>query len=77
MAAVIPDNLPRPPDFILIIDCPIIAHPPIPPKKPFKIFADPCAIHSLLPLPLVSVSSSIRFNVISDSINPMAAKISA
>ena len=27
------------PDFTLMIDCPIIAQPPIPPNKPFMIFA--------------------------------------
>ena len=76
-AATIPDNLPRPPPFMLISDCPIMAHPPIPPKSPVTMFAPPCAKHSLLEFPLVSVSSSTKFNVIKDSIKPIAAKIKA
>ena len=40
-AATIPDNLPRPPEFTLIMDCPIIAQPPIPPKNPFTTLASP------------------------------------
>jgi hypothetical protein len=30
-----------PPDLTFIIDCPIIAHPPIPPKNPVIVFAAP------------------------------------
>ena len=77
MAAVAPDKRPRPPELILIIDCPIIAQPPIPPKRPFKILAPPWATHSRLPLPRVSVISSIRLSVIRLSIRPTAARISA
>ena len=40
-AATIPDNRPLPPEFTLIMDWPIIAQPPIPPKKPFTTFASP------------------------------------
>ena len=40
-AATIPDKRPRPPELTLIIDCPIIAHPPIPPNKPFRKLALP------------------------------------
>ena len=76
-AATIPDNLPLPPDLILIIDCPIMAQPPMPPNRPVTTFALPCAIHSLFALPRVSVRSSIKFKVISDSIKPIAAKITA
>ena len=76
-AATMPDNLPRPPPFILISDCPIMAQPPIPPKKPVTIFAPPCAKHSLLEFPLVSVNSSTKFSVIKDSIKPIAANIRA
>ena len=54
-----------------------MAQPPIPPNKPVRIFAPPCAIHSRLEFPRVSVKSSIRLSVIKDSINPMAANISA
>ena len=35
-----------PPDLTLIIDWPIIAQPPIPPKKPVTVLAKPCAKHS-------------------------------
>ena len=41
IAATIPDNLPLPPEEIFIIDCPIIAHPPIAPKKPHVILLRP------------------------------------
>ena len=40
-AATIPERRPRPPELTLIMDWPIIAHPPIPPKRPFKKFAPP------------------------------------
>jgi hypothetical protein len=41
IAAEIPDNRPRPPEFTLIILCPIMAHPSIVPKKPETTFAIP------------------------------------
>ena len=69
-AAVIPDKRPRPPEFTLINDCPIIAQPPMPPNIPQTRFATPCPIHSRLPLPRVSVISSIKVSVIRDSISP-------
>ena len=71
--AVTPESLPLPPELTLIMDCPIMAHPPIPPNKPFNIFPNPCAKLSLFPLPLLSVSSSTKLSVISDSIKPTAA----
>ena len=40
-AATIPERRPLPPPLILIIDCPIIAQPPIPPNNPVRIFAPP------------------------------------
>ena len=40
-AATIPDKRFRPPDLMFIMDCPIIAHPPIPPKRPVTMFAPP------------------------------------
>ena len=40
-AAVIPDKRPRPPELILIMDWPIMAHPPIAPKKPHVKLARP------------------------------------
>ena len=70
---MIPDKRPRPPPLILITVCPIIPQPPVPPKRPLKIFPAPCATHSLFPLPLVSVSSSTKFIVIKDSIKPTEA----
>ena len=54
-----------------------MAHPPIPPNSPVMILAPPWAIHSRLEFPRVSVKSSIKFKVIKDSINPMAASIKA
>ena len=75
--AVTPDNRPLPPELTLIMDCPIMAHPPIPPNKPFNIFPNPCAKLSLFPLPLESVSSSIKLRVIKDSIRPTAANRNA
>ena len=41
IAATMPESLPLPPAFTLIIDCPIMAQPPIPPKMPLRKFADP------------------------------------
>ena len=75
-AAVIPESRPRPPDFTLISDCPIMAHPPMPPKMPQVTLATPWPTHSRLPRPRVSVSSSMRVIVISDSIRPTPARIS-
>ncbi len=40
-AATAPDKRPRPPELTLMMDCPIMAHPPIPPKRPFKMLAPP------------------------------------
>ncbi len=39
--AVRVDKRPRPPDFTLMTDCPIMAQPAIPPMKPEKIFDRP------------------------------------
>ena len=41
IAADMPAILVLPPDFTFIIDCPIIAQPPIPPKKPVIPLATP------------------------------------
>ena len=73
-AAVIPDRRPRPPEFTLIMLWPIIAQPPMPPNNPVTVLATPWPIHSRLPWPRVSVISSIRRKVSSDSIRPIAAK---
>ena len=72
-AIITPDKRPLPPALILITVCPIIPQPPVPPKRPEMIFPEPCAIHSLFPFPLVSVSSSTKFIVIKVSINPTEA----
>ena len=74
-AALTPESRPRPPDFTLISDWPIMAHPPMPPNRPHATLATPWPTHSRLPLPRVSVSSSMSVNVISDSIRPTPARI--
>ncbi len=76
-AAATPEMRVRPPDFTLIIDCPIIAQPPMPPKKPVTVLAAPWAMHSCDAPPRWPVISPTRFRVSSDSINPMAARITA
>src|SRR3546814_4125710 len=40
------DKRPRPPDATLNTDCPLIAQPPMPPKKAATILAPPCPAHS-------------------------------
>ena len=77
MAATMPERRPRPPALTLMMDWPIMAQPPMPPKRPLRILAEPCAIHSRLPDPRVSVMSSMRLRVIKDSINPTAASSTA
>jgi len=47
IAATLLDNRPSPPDVKLIIDCPIIAHPGIPPNSPQATFPVPKAMHSM------------------------------
>ena len=39
--AVNVESRPRPPDFTLMTDCPIIAQPAMPPKRPETMFATP------------------------------------
>lgn len=61
----------------LIIDCPIIAQPAMPPRNPVTTFAAPCpAASRFLSLP-VSVMSSISWAVISDSSRPTTIRASA
>lgn len=68
------DNRVRAPDtFTLIIVWPIIAQPPIPPKKPVTMFATPWPTDSRVLSERVSVISSTSFAVISDSISPTTA----
>ena len=76
-AAVTPEVRPRPPDFMLMRLWPIIAHPPMPPKRPDRKLAPPCAIHSRFPWPLVSVRSSMSCSVMSDSMIPTIATAKA
>lgn len=76
-AALIPESLPLPLLEILIILCPIIAHPPIHQKNQQTIFASHCPIDSWLAFHLVWVFSSISVSVIKDSVNPTIAIINA
>src|SRR5699024_1323415 len=68
------DSLALPPDFTLITDCPIIAHPAIPPKKPVIVLAIPCPLASLFLLLPVPVISSTIDEVSKDSSSPTIAK---
>ena len=76
-AATIPDKRALAPEETLIKLCPIIAHPPIPEKRPDSILAVPCATASLLLFPRVSVISSKMLSVNKLSINPTDAMIAA
>ena len=76
-AAAIPATRVRPPDLTLIIDWPIIAQPPMPPKKPVTVLATPCAMHSWLAPPRWPVMSPTRFSVRRLSIRPIAARMTA
>ncbi|MNJ55997.1 hypothetical protein D3C77_515230 [compost metagenome] len=67
------DKRVRPPDLTLIIDWPIIAQPAIPPKKPVTMLASPCPFISRFLSLGVSVISSIKVAVISDSSSPTMA----
>ena len=71
------DSRPRPPDFTLITDCPIMAHPAIPPNRPDTMFATPCPRLSRSLSEVVSVISSTIDAVRSDSIRPTSASASA
>ena len=61
----------------LIIVCPIIAQPPMPPKNPLTTLATPCPTASRDLLEWVSVMSSTSLAVISDSSSPTTAMASA
>ena len=76
-AARMPDKRIRAPDFMLIMLCPIMAQPPMPPKNPVTTLAKPWDIHSRFFCPLVSVMPSINERVSKDSINPIPAKMKA
>ena len=77
MPALSVDRRPRPPDFTLMTDCPIIAQPAIPPRKPLAMLATPCPMHSRLLLLVVSVRSSTMVAVISDSSRPTTINVMA
>ena len=76
-AATMPDSRARAPALILISDCPSMAHPPIPLRKPEQMLAMPCATASLFPRPRVSVISSMMFSVSRLSMSPTPATIKA
>ncbi len=72
------DSRVRAPDTrTLIIVWPIMAQPPMPPKKPVTMLATPCPTDSRVLLERVSVMSSTSLAVISDSIRPTSAMASA
>mmetsp|Transcript_14324 Transcript_14324/g.37093 ORF Transcript_14324/g.37093 Transcript_14324/m.37093 type:complete len:275 (+) Transcript_14324:500-1324(+) len=60
-----PDRRPRPPVLALIADCPMMAHPPIAPKKPQTRLPAPWAMHSMWVGLRIRWMSSTRY---SDSI---------
>ena len=61
----------------LIMVWPIIAHPPIPPKRPVTMLAMPCPVASRVLSEWVSVRSSTNLAVISDSSRPTSAMVNA
>mmetsp|Transcript_43203 Transcript_43203/g.111586 ORF Transcript_43203/g.111586 Transcript_43203/m.111586 type:complete len:213 (+) Transcript_43203:1075-1713(+) len=63
----------RAPEPTLIMACPSMAQPPMPPSMPQARFETPRPKHSRVGLPGVFVISSMRFRVISDSSRPTAA----
>ncbi len=72
------DRRVRAPDtFTLIIVWPIMAQPPMPPKKPVTMLATPWPIDSRVLPERVSVMSSTSLAVISDSIRPTSAMANA
>ncbi len=75
--ATMPAMRVRPPGFTLFLDWPIMARPPMPPKKPVTVLAAPGAMQSCEAPPRWPVISPTRCSVSSDSIGPIAARISA
>ena len=71
------ETRPRPPEFRLIMVCPIMAQPPMPPKRPEATFATPCPQDSRVLFERVSVMSSTSLAVMSDSMRPTSAIASA
>ena len=76
-AAMMPESRARAPELTLMRLWPIIAQPPIPLKRPLKMFAEPWATHSRLPCPRVPVISSRMLRVKRLSIKPTPATIAA
>jgi len=68
------DRRPRPPDFTLITDWPIMAQPAMPPSRPEAILAMPWPLHSRFLSLSVSVRSSTMVAVIMDSSRPTTAR---
>ncbi|MNG36481.1 hypothetical protein D3C84_1235200 [compost metagenome] len=62
--------------LMLIMLCPISTQPPMVANRPATTLPPPCASASRLGWPRLSVMSSIRFSVSSDSSRPMAASTS-
>ena len=73
--AISVDRRPRPPDFTLITDWPIIAQPAMPPSKPAAMLAMPWPVASRFLLLGVSVRSSTICAVIIDSSRPTTASV--
>ncbi len=71
------DNRPRPPEETLITDCPIIAHPAMPPNRPEVMLPSPCPAHSRFLFDVVSVISSMMDAVIRLSSRPTIASVRA
>ena len=67
------DSRPRPPDFTLMTDWPIMAQPAMPPKKPVTKLAMPWPMHSRFLSLRVSSSRRRSAAVSSDSSRPTAA----
>ncbi|MDT4834415.1 hypothetical protein FQZ97_680510 [compost metagenome] len=74
--AVSDDSRPRPPDFTLMTDWPIMAQPGMPPRNPATMFAIPWPLHSRFLSLGVSVKSSMMDAVIRDSSRPTSAMAS-
>ena len=69
------ESRPRPPDWTLMTDWPIMAQPAMPPKKPATMLAIPCPVHSWFLALGVSVKSSTITAVMRDSNNPTTARV--
>mmetsp|Transcript_3344 Transcript_3344/g.10496 ORF Transcript_3344/g.10496 Transcript_3344/m.10496 type:complete len:234 (-) Transcript_3344:1016-1717(-) len=78
MAATAADRRPRAPLRTLMVDCPIMVSPPMPPSSAERKLPVPCAMHSMVTarsVGTVLVSSLTAWRVMTDSMRPMAAKM--